>query len=128
MTYLTIDEDPRRARQTVKQALVGTVIGSHPTYDFLRANDLDIPDDLFACLDAGCRDPIEIAPLIPDSFADKLAVAGTVDDCGERLASLYEAGIEQPLLTPIPRVPGGEVAMLKHVVDQIIPHLRGRTV
>ena len=59
MTYISIDEDPRVARQTVKKALVGTVVGSHPTYDFLKANGLEIPSDLSAYLDSGGYDAPE---------------------------------------------------------------------
>jgi 5,10-methylenetetrahydromethanopterin reductase len=126
MTYLTIDRDRRRARQTVKQALVATVVGSHPTYDFLRANGLEIPPDLFAYLDSGGCDPARIIPLIPDSFCDELAVAGTLDDCAEQLADLLEAGIQHPLLTPIPAEHGDDLEMLRQVAREILPHLRPR--
>lgn len=124
MTYISIDERSAVARQTVKRALVGTVVGSHPTYDFLKANGLEIPTDLYAYLDAGGQEPARIIELIPDTFVTKLAVAGTVDECAEQMQSLLDTGIQHPLLAPIPRVEGGEIELLRTCVERIIPRLR----
>lgn len=124
MTYISIDRQPPVARQTVKKALVGTVVGSHPTYDFLKANGLEIPADLYAYLDSGGHEAARIIGLIPDSFVDKLAIAGTVDDCAAQLQSLLDTGIQHPLLAPIPLHDGGEIEMLKLCVGEIIPHLK----
>jgi 5,10-methylenetetrahydromethanopterin reductase len=127
MTYISIDDAPAVARQTVKRALVGTVVGSHPTYDFLKANGLEIPADLYAYLDSGGQEPSRIIALIPDAFVDKLAIAGTIDDCVEQLQSLLEVGIQHPLLAPIPKVEGGEVDLLRICVERIIPRLKVAT-
>lgn len=124
MTYISIDDRPELARQTVKRALVGTVVGSHPTYDFLKANGLEIPADLFAYLDSGQQDPPHVIELIPDAFVDTLAIAGTVDQCTDQLQSLLDVGIQHPLLAPIPHVEGGEVELLRACVDRIIPRLK----
>lgn len=124
MTYISIHDKAAVARQSVKKALVGTVVGSHPTYDFLKANGLEIPPDLFAYLDAGGRAPARIIELIPDSFVDKLAIAGTVDDCATQLQGLLDVGIEQPLLAPIPLHDGGEIELLRQCVREILPHLK----
>src|SRR5262245_15588581 len=82
MTYISISDDRARARQVVKKGISGAVTGSHPTYDFLAANGLEVPGDLFAYLDGGGRDAARVVDLIPDSFVDQLAIAGTVDECG----------------------------------------------
>jgi 5,10-methylenetetrahydromethanopterin reductase len=124
MTYIAIDARRDVARQTVKRALVGTVVGSHPTYDFLKANGLEIPGDLYAYLDSGAQAPARIIELIPDAFVDKLAIAGTVEDCAEQLQSLLDVGIQHPLLAPIPSDEGGEVALLRTCVADIIPRLK----
>jgi 5,10-methylenetetrahydromethanopterin reductase len=124
MTYISIDEQPAVARQTVKKALVGTVVGSHPKYDFLKANGLEIPPDLFDYLDSGSRTPGRIIDLIPDSFVDKLAIAGTVDECATQLQGLLDVGIEQPLLAPIPLRDGGEIELLRRCVNEVLPHLK----
>jgi 5,10-methylenetetrahydromethanopterin reductase len=124
MTYVSIDRRPEVARQTVKKALVGTVVGSHPTYDFLKANGLAIPAELFAYLESGGRAAPRIIELIPDAFVDKLAIAGTVEDCTEQLQSLLDVGIQHPLLAPIPLNDGGEVELLRTCVDSIIPRLK----
>lgn len=124
MTYISIDGDRRVARQTVKRALVGTVVGSHPTYDFLKANGLEIPSDLYAYLDSGEQVPDRIIELIPDSFVDKLAIAGTVDDCADQMQGLLDAGIRHPLLAPIPVRQGGEIEILEQFVSRIMPALK----
>ena len=124
MTYISIDDRPALARQTVKRALVGTVVGSHPTYEFLKANGLEIPAELFGYLDSGGHDPARIIELIPDSFVSKLAIAGTVDDCANQLQALLDVGIQHPLLAPIPLHDGGEIELLRLCVDQVMPHLR----
>lgn len=124
MTYISIDADRRVARQTVKRALVGTVVGSHPTYDFLKANGLEIPSDLYAYLDSGEQAPARIIELIPDTFVDKLAIAGTADDCADQLQGLLDAGIRHPLLAPIPVRPGGEIEILEQFVSRIMPALK----
>jgi 5,10-methylenetetrahydromethanopterin reductase len=124
MTYISISEDRARAREVVKKGISGAVSGSHPTYDFLGANGLEIPRNLYDYLDSGGRDPERIVALIPDSFVEKLAISGTVDECGDQLASLLDAGIDHPLLSPIPVDPGGELQILSKVVDHILPGLK----
>ena len=124
MTYISISQDRMRARGAVKKGISGAVSGSHPTYDFLRANGLEVPDDLYRYLDTGAREPARIVELIPDSFVDKLAIAGTADECGQQLQGLLDAGIQHPLLSPIPVQPGGELEILQSVVHQILPGLR----
>ena len=124
MTYISINHRAEVARQTVKRALVGTVVGSHPTYDFLKANGLEIPGDLFDYLDSGGQAPARIIELIPDAFVDKLAIAGSVDDCAVQLQSLLDVGIQHPLLAPIPNEEGGEIDLLRICVHDIIPRLK----
>jgi 5,10-methylenetetrahydromethanopterin reductase len=124
MTYISISQDRMRARQAVKRGISGAISGSHPTYDFLGANGLEVPDDLHRYLDTGAREPARIVELIPDGFVDKLAIAGTTDECGQQLQALLDAGIQHPLLSPIPLQPGGELEILRSVVDQILPGLR----
>jgi 5,10-methylenetetrahydromethanopterin reductase len=124
MTYISLDRDRTRARQVVKSGIAGAVIGSHPTYEFLRASGLEIPPDLYAYLDSGQRESSRVIDLIPDSFVDKLAVAGTLDECGEQLEALMGTGIQHPLLSPIPAEPGGEVEILRQVTESILPRLR----
>lgn len=126
MTYVTIDRDRAAARRAVRAGIVGAVSGSHPGYQFLRANGLETPQDLFDYLESGARDPRRIAELIPDSFVDKLAIAGTVDDCAEQLAALLRAGIQHPLISPIPVEEGGELEILRLTTGEILPGLRAR--
>ncbi len=124
MTYISLDRDRARARQVVKKGIAGAVMGSHPTYAFLRANGLEIPPDLASYLDSGGRDSARVVELIPDSFVGKLAIAGTLDECGDQLEALLATGIQHPLLSPVPVEDGGEVALLRQVTGEILPRLR----
>jgi alkanesulfonate monooxygenase SsuD/methylene tetrahydromethanopterin reductase-like flavin-dependent oxidoreductase (luciferase family) len=124
MTYVSIHSDRDRARQAVKFGILGAVAGSHPTYDFLRANGLEIPPALYQYLETGARDKKKIVQLIPDSFVGKLAIAGTVEDCAGQLEALLATGIQHPLLAPCPVVVGGEVAILKTLTKHILPGMR----
>jgi 5,10-methylenetetrahydromethanopterin reductase len=124
MTYITIHEDRARARQVAKKGIVGAVSGSHPIYDFLTANGLEVTPELYAYLDTGARDKDRILELIPDSFVEKLCIAGSVDECAGQVAALVEAGIDHPLLAPIPVEAGGELEILRQVSTRIMPELR----
>jgi alkanesulfonate monooxygenase SsuD/methylene tetrahydromethanopterin reductase-like flavin-dependent oxidoreductase (luciferase family) len=107
-----------------KKGIVGAVSGSHPIYDFLTANGLEVTPELYAYLDTGARDKDRILELIPDSFVEKLCIAGSVDECAGQVAALVEAGIDHPLLAPIPVEAGGELEILRQVSTRIMPELR----
>jgi 5,10-methylenetetrahydromethanopterin reductase len=124
MTYIAISNDRNAARQAAKRGILGAVAGSHPNYDFLTANQLEVPEDLFNYLESGKRDPARIIELIPDSFVGKLAVAGTVGDCGDQLRELLAAGIDHPLLSPIAVEGRSELDVLRLFVEEILPTLR----
>jgi 5,10-methylenetetrahydromethanopterin reductase len=124
MTYVTLDRNPGLARQAVKHGVLGAVVGSHPRYDFLRAAGLEVPPALFDYLESGQRDRRRIIELIPDAMVDKLAIAGTADDCAEQLARLVESGIQHVLLAPIPVERGAARAMLEQVLTRVLPLVR----
>jgi 5,10-methylenetetrahydromethanopterin reductase len=125
MTYIAIDDqDPGWAREAVKAGIMGAVSGSHPTYDFLRASGLDVPTDLYAYLESGARDPARIVELIPDAMVDKLAIAGTAQECTAKLQVLLQAGIQHVLLAPVPTEPGDELEILRRFIDDCLPALR----
>jgi 5,10-methylenetetrahydromethanopterin reductase len=124
MTYITLDRDPRLARQAVKHGLLGAVVGSHPRYDFLRAGGLEIPPALYAYLESGQRDRARILELIPDAMVDRLAIAGTADDCAEQLGGLLDTGIQHVLLAPVQVQPGGAASMLEQVLTGVLPLVR----
>ena len=124
MTYVSLDRDRRRARQAVKQGILGAVVGSHPRYDFLSASGLEIPLALFAYLESGQRDRERILELIPDTMVDKLAVAGTADDCAEQLGRLIASGIQHLLLAPVPVDNEGVAPVLERLLTEVLPLLR----
>jgi 5,10-methylenetetrahydromethanopterin reductase len=124
MTYLSVDDDPRRARRAVRHGILGAIVGSHPRYDFLRASGQEIPRELFAYLESGRRDRARILELIPDSMVDKLAIAGTPGDCAAQLGRLLDSGIQHPLLAPIAVEPDGIVALFERVLAEVLPAVR----
>jgi 5,10-methylenetetrahydromethanopterin reductase len=124
MTYITVDDDPRRARRAVKHGILGAIVGSHPRYDFLRASGQEIPPELFAYLESGQRDRERVLELIPDSMVGKLAIAGTADDCAAQLGRLLGTGIRHPLLAPIAVEPGGIAALFERILAEVLPAVR----
>ena len=124
MTYISIDADAARARQAVKAGILGAVSGSHPTYDFLRANGLEVPPVLYTYLDSGARDPQRILELIPDDMVEKLAIAGSVEECTAQLQALIRTGIQHVLLAPIAVERGNESKLLETFIGECLPKLR----
>jgi 5,10-methylenetetrahydromethanopterin reductase len=124
MTYISVDDDPRRARQAARHGVLGAIVGSHPRYDFLRASGQEIPPELLAYLDTGQRDRGRILELIPDSMVAKLAIAGTAADCAEQLGRLLDCGIRHPLLAPVAPEPGAIVAQFERIFAEVLPAVR----
>lgn len=56
---------------------------------------------------------------VPDSWVDKLALAGTAEECVEKLKVCAEMGIRQVLLMPITEDTKG---LLRTVAERIMPH------
>jgi alkanesulfonate monooxygenase SsuD/methylene tetrahydromethanopterin reductase-like flavin-dependent oxidoreductase (luciferase family) len=57
-------------------------------------------------------------------MVDRLAIAGTADDCAEQLGGLLDTGIQHVLLAPVPVQPGGAASMLEQVLTGVLPLVR----
>jgi alkanesulfonate monooxygenase SsuD/methylene tetrahydromethanopterin reductase-like flavin-dependent oxidoreductase (luciferase family) len=59
---------------------------------------------------------------MPDKWVDDLTVAGTPDECAERLGALYDAGSESVCVWPSPAE--GVAEVLRLTADEVLPRLR----
>ena len=82
--------------------------GFFPRYHRLLA-EAGFPDQVRAIKAAWDRgDRAEAERLVPDALVTAVAVAGTPDDCRERITRLRAAGIQLPIISP--RVAGPDAA------------------
>ncbi|MDA0262114.1 MAG: LLM class flavin-dependent oxidoreductase, partial [Proteobacteria bacterium] len=102
------DDDSERAKDTARPLLVGYLSGGHsasaaqpgsPRWRYSGVAD----DELIAVKAAvservAAGDPAGAAASIPSDFVAKLVVAGTPDECRERLQEFADAGLDHPVL------------------------------
>jgi alkanesulfonate monooxygenase SsuD/methylene tetrahydromethanopterin reductase-like flavin-dependent oxidoreductase (luciferase family) len=89
--------------------------GFFPRYNRLLAESGFAADvaAIKAAWDRGDRDGA--ARRVPDALIDAVSIAGTVDECRERLARYREAGLHLPVISP--RATGGDA--LRGALDAI---------
>ncbi|MGH2384380.1 MAG: LLM class flavin-dependent oxidoreductase [Candidatus Limnocylindria bacterium] len=102
MTYVALSDDLPAARDAARMAVAQAVAGSYPSWDFIRASGLVVPDELHALIDAGVRDPARLAPLLTDQFTERLAVFGDAASCAASIRTMADAGIAHVVVAPIP--------------------------
>ena len=96
----------RREALEVLRPGVAFYAGFFPRYNRLLAES-GFPEAvraIKAAWDRGDRDAATRA--VPDELIDAVAIAGTPDDCRERLAAYRRAGLRLPIISP--RVGGGD--------------------
>ena len=106
-TPTAIDEDGTKARDLVR---------AHVSRVVIRPLPAEIPEDDMAAV-ARIRENYDYyhhmnteashADLVPDSLVDRFALAGTPDECRERIAELEDLGIDQMSIIPF-TPPGGD--------------------
>ncbi|MDR7523423.1 MAG: LLM class flavin-dependent oxidoreductase [Armatimonadota bacterium] len=99
-----IAEDPTVAREAIRPAVALPLWISYPNLSYL--DPLPVPPPPAALLDVLARREYDLIPeaarLVPDSYLDHLAVAGTAEQVRDRLQRLLACGISHLLLRPIP--------------------------
>jgi alkanesulfonate monooxygenase SsuD/methylene tetrahydromethanopterin reductase-like flavin-dependent oxidoreductase (luciferase family) len=81
-----------------------------------------VPDDLMAELGRIYREGRIPAELIPDDLVNKVAVAGTPDECEAGLRALIEAGADELVFFPMP--PDKNEPTVERVANELLPRLR----
>jgi len=118
-TYVlyAVDSDPERARRAVRPA-VEMFLRAEATSSLVRVPGFDA--ELAALLAAGPEVPL--APRITDAWLDRFAVAGTPEQCAERLNDLLDAGSDAVALWPLPTDRADDVVEL--TAREVLPRLR----
>jgi 5,10-methylenetetrahydromethanopterin reductase len=121
MTYIAINDDRDAAREAAKVAVVGAVIGTFPRLQFMEVAGAAVPRELIDYLGSGGRDRRVISGFVTREMVEAFAVAGTLSDCIARVEVLFEAGVDQALLTPIPGAGDTAVNVLRRALDHVVP-------
>jgi len=97
-SLIALDEDREHARRAAREAICSLYSPlPHPYYEFtMRAQGIgDVADKLLKLMPAGKLEASVDA--IPDECIDRLVIAGTLEECRERLAA-YEGVVDEVLL------------------------------
>jgi alkanesulfonate monooxygenase SsuD/methylene tetrahydromethanopterin reductase-like flavin-dependent oxidoreductase (luciferase family) len=108
-SLVAVDHDRERARRAVREAICGLYAPlPHPYYEYTMREQgfSDTADALLKLMPAGELEASVDA--IPDACVDRLAIAGTLEDCLERLAS-YEGVVDELLLFNVAPAADGDV-------------------
>lgn len=113
-------EDGAKARDAVRQTIAEYLgAGGRPTPLTQLAG---VPDDLMAELGRVYREGRIPTELIPDDLVNKVAVAGTPDECEAGIRALIEAGADEVVFFPMP--PDNTEALVKSIASDLLPRFR----
>ena len=93
-TPISVDPDPRRARDAVRAAVAAELAG--PTGS-IHIEPLGIADEVKQLL-AAAGSVEQLAADLPDRWIDQLVIAGDLTHCADRIASLAGLGIDHVIL------------------------------
>jgi 5,10-methylenetetrahydromethanopterin reductase len=118
-TPISVDPDPRRARDAVRAAVAVELAG--PTGS-IHIEPLGIADEVRQLL-AAAGSVERFAADLPDQWIDQLVIAGDLTHCADRIASLAAQGIDHVILS----FPAGITPGRQHTVSrQLIAAAVGR--
>jgi 5,10-methylenetetrahydromethanopterin reductase len=124
MLYTSISDDAGRARYIVKRGIAAALQGSFPNYDFVHASGLEIPADLYKILEARTMDYASIMNAMPDEFSERLALAGTPEQCAAQIEKIVALGVNHINLAPLPVDETNVEGTLVPFAEQVIPRLK----
>ena len=96
-TWLSVDSDRDRARDAMRPSLAATVMSRMADAHF---GPMGLTDEI-ADLRSRATDADDLASQMPVEWIDRLAVAGTPDDCATAIAALHDAGADSVVLVPL---------------------------
>lgn len=104
--YVSIDKNGTKARDVLKPLLADYFLKQPHT-----ARDSGVSDEVLSALRSGSRvNGIEAAAkVIPDDVVSSITAAGTPEECQDKIDEYRKAGIELPVIFPLP--PHGEKAV-----------------
>ena len=109
VSIIAVDDDRARARRTAREAICHLYAPlPHPYYEYTMREQgfSEAADALLKLMPAG---ELEAAvDAIPDECVDRLAIAGTLEDCRKRLTS-YEGVVDELLLLNVTPAADGDI-------------------
>jgi 5,10-methylenetetrahydromethanopterin reductase len=96
---VALSQDPKEAKNMVKSTLP-LVVGNAPAA-ILNAAEVDVDLARRIKTEYYTKGPSAALPLISDDMVDKFAIAGTPDECLQRIKDIQRTGIFHADLTPI---------------------------
>lgn len=116
-TPTAIDEDGTRARDLVRAHVSRVVIRplpfEMPSEDMEAVERIRDTYDYYHHMDTEASH----ADLVPDSLVDRFALAGTPEECRERVEQLAKLGIDQIAIIPFTPPGGDRGRTMKHFAD-----------
>jgi alkanesulfonate monooxygenase SsuD/methylene tetrahydromethanopterin reductase-like flavin-dependent oxidoreductase (luciferase family) len=128
---VALDDDPAAARGAVKPMIAGMIKASYPNTDFIEQAGLEIPSDLHATLARTAFSDLDwVVDLIPETFVDAFAWAGTPEQVAEKIAVVVDkTGIDRVTYLPHSTSTNSTECIVdrfaKEVMPRVASHLRG---
>ena len=98
---INISENRVKAREQVKP-LIGKYLGIHGVHPILTSSGM--AEEEILPFRKALLEGKDASNLVTDKLIDKFAIAGTKDECKEKIISIIEAGIDYPVAYEIPGV------------------------
>lgn len=122
ITYVifAMDSDGAKARNAVRAAIAEYLgAGGKPTPLTQLAG---VPDELMGDLGRIYREGRIPTDLIPDDVINKVAVAGTTDECETSIRALIDAGTDEIVFFPMP--PDATEEQVTRIASDLLPRFR----
>jgi 5,10-methylenetetrahydromethanopterin reductase len=115
-TPISVDPDPRRARDAVRAAVAAELAG--PTGS-IHIEPLGIADEVKQLL-AAAGSVEGFAADLPDRWIDQLVIAGDLTQCADRIVSLADQGIDHVILGfPAGIAPGQQDTVSRQLIAAV---------
>jgi 5,10-methylenetetrahydromethanopterin reductase len=98
-----IAEDSSQAKRAVKPMLAASLKSSYPNWQFLQPLELSVPNPVREAIETRDRARLaSVAQLLPNEFAERLALVGTASEVANRICQIQATGIDEIVIYPVP--------------------------
>jgi 5,10-methylenetetrahydromethanopterin reductase len=129
--YTAIADDPDAAVDAIRPMVATSLATSRPVLDQLG---IEMPKDYARIMegqgwDLSVASVHRAAPAVPSEIAARFGLAGTPDQCAERLDALLRAVPEIAQVNVVPFAPAGQtrLGVLRRFMEAVAPRLRSLT-
>ena len=126
---VAVHPDRMAARAAVAPGVVRHLRTHYPHFNSPRLAGVAIPDDLAEALGrlGYTHDPAALEALtrlVPEQAIDRLAVAGTVEDVADQLATLLRSGVAELMVMPVVVAGQQERELIRQIAEEVMPQAR----